>query len=499
MGLPRTVKLPSMPQRSVSAALNDTSSTRLGRAVAPMAVAHPGLTGIHALSAPRDAFAARMLLAAAAERSLDVQYYIWHGDQTGTLLFEALRAAAERGVRVRLLLDDNNTAGLDETLAALTAHPNLEVRLYNPALHRRFRALNFLTDFNRANRRMHNKSFTADNQATIVGGRNVGNEYFGAGDATVFADLDVLAVGQAVPEVSKQFDTYWQSASAYPLTTLVPAGPDAAAKLQQRFAATRADPASRVYLEAVHGTPLLRDLLEGDLTFDWVPAQVMYDDPAKTLGKSAPTALLLPHLLQAMDKPQTGFDLVSPYFVPGDQGTEILTRLAQRGIQVRILTNSLAATDVSAVHAGYAKRRETLLLAGVRLYEFKPSAIGPSRSDTPSFGGSSSASLHAKTFALDRNRMFVGSFNFDPRSELLNTEMGVVFRSPRLAQQLAQAFEQGIQRAAYEVRLAPDRRSLQWLDRSATDEILHDTEPQTSWLKRAGVGAMSRLPIEWLL
>jgi len=492
---------PPMPRRTMSAALNDTAGTRLGRAVAPAAAAHPAMTGIHELSSPRDAFAARMLLAASAERSLDVQYYIWHGDQTGTLLFEALRAAAERGVRVRLLLDDNNTGGLDETLAALDAHPNLEVRLYNPVAHRKFRVLNFVTDFERSNRRMHNKSFTADNQASIVGGRNVGNEYFGAGDVTVFADLDVLAVGQAVAEVSKEFDIYWHSASAYPVTSLVPAGgPEAAAALQQRFAATRADAASRVYIEAVENAPMVRELLDGSLQLDWVPAQAMYDDPAKTLGKAAPGAsLLLPHLIEAMGAPAKGFDLISPYFVPREEGTEHLAQMARRGIRVRILTNSLAASDVAAVHAGYAQRREALLRAGVRLYEFKPLGAGVSLSDSLSFGGGSSASLHAKTFALDGDRMFVGSFNFDPRSARLNTEMGLILRSPRNARQLAQAFEQNIPLTAYELRFAPDGRSLQWLERSAAGETVHDTEPQTRWLKRAVVRMMSWLPIEWML
>src|SRR5262249_27776668 len=193
--------LPSLEGRIETSSIADTEGTRLGRAVAPGAAANPGKAGGYPPHAPADALAARVLLAPAAEKSLDVQYYIWHGDQTGYLLFEALWHAAGRGVRVRILLDDVNTAGLDETLAALDAHPNIEVRLYNPLVHRGFRMLNFLTDFTRVNRRMHNKSFTADNQATIVGGRNIGNEYFGAGSEAAFVDLDVIAVGPVVQEV----------------------------------------------------------------------------------------------------------------------------------------------------------------------------------------------------------------------------------------------------------------------------------------------------------
>ena len=213
--------LPPPKDRVETTALTDTAGTRLGRAIAPGVAANPGKTGIHALPDPRDAFAARVLLAGAAEKSLDAQYFIWNGDHVGYLLFQALWQAAERGVRVRLLLDDLNTKGLDSTIAALDAHPNIEVRLYNPVVIRDNRVLNFVTDFTRVNRRMHNKSFTADNQATVVGGRNIADEYFGAGAGLAFADLDVLAVGPAVPEVSKEFDVYWNSASAYPASGFV--------------------------------------------------------------------------------------------------------------------------------------------------------------------------------------------------------------------------------------------------------------------------------------
>ncbi len=213
--------LPSPEGRVPSTVLGDTARTPLALAVAPVVSAHPGKAGIHPLFDPRDAFAARALLAAAAGKSIDAQYYIWHGDAVGNLLFEALRQAAGRGVRVRLLLDDMNTKGIDPVIAALDAHPNIEVRLYNPFAHRSARSLDFLADFSRVNRRMHNKSFTADNQASIVGGRNIGNEYYGVGEGTVFADLDVIAIGAVVKDISRQFDLYWNSASAYPAASIV--------------------------------------------------------------------------------------------------------------------------------------------------------------------------------------------------------------------------------------------------------------------------------------
>ena len=493
--------LPSQEGRTATSALADTAGTRLGRAVAPGIAANADRTGIHPLPNPRDAFAMRVLLAAAAERSLDAQYYIWHGDQVGHLLFEALWRAAERGVRVRLLVDDHGTHGIDPTIAALDAHANIEVRLYNPFVNRDARALNFVTDFTRVNRRMHNKSFTVDNQVSLVGGRNIGNEYFGAGSGVVFADLDVIAVGPAVREVSREFDLYWNSASAYPAASFVGrAGPDAAAGLEATFAATRADPESIVYLEAVRATPLVQALLGGKVPFEWTTATVVYDDPAKTLDTTARTdVLLFPALVRTSGRPEKSLDLVSPYFVPGADGTASLVALARRGVQVRILTNSLAATDEKSVHSGYARRRLDLLAAGVRLYELKPSAGLASPEHSFRLGGSSSSGLHAKTFAVDESRIFVGSFNFDQRSALLNTEMGLVIESATLAQRLAGFFDTEAPMLAYEVRLAPDGGGMYWMERTAAGEKRYDTEPETRWSTRMGVELLSILPIEWLL
>jgi putative cardiolipin synthase len=496
--------LPPLPERVLSAAYTDTGATRLGRiAAADLAAAPPGKTGIHAFTEPRDAFAARMLLAAAADKSLDVQYYIWHGDQVGYLLFEALWNAAERGVRVRLLLDDANTTGLDPTLAVLDAHPNIEVRLYNPFASRGSRALGFLSDFGRLNRRMHNKSFTADNQMSVVGGRNVANEYYGAGDGVEFADLDVLAVGPAVAEVSKQFDVYWNSASAYPAAALVgPPAADGVAVLQAKFASTRADPLSVEYLEALRGSPLAAQLRERHVPFEWATAHVVYDDPAKTLDPEAPNdELLFPELIKRLGRPEQSFDIVSPYFVPGDAGTQALVDLARRGVKVRILTNSLAASDVGAVHAGYEKRRRDLLEAGIALYELKPTATrSRAAAEGDKLGSSGGTGLHAKTYAVDRARIFVGSFNFDPRSARLNTELGIVIDSPVLAGRLASTFDTIVPQVAYEVRLAPEGGGLQWIERTASgEEKRYDSEPETGTLKRWGVKFLSILPIEWLL
>ena len=493
--------LPSLQGRTATSALTDTRGTRLGEAVESIALEHPGKSGIHGLSDPRDAFAARVLLAATAERSLDVQYYIWHGDQVGNLMFETLWQAAQRGVRVRLLLDDLNTSGLDPMLAALDAHPNIEVRLYNPLVQRDARAMNFLTDFARVNRRMHNKSFTADNEVSVVGGRNIGNEYFAAGSGVAFMDLDAMIIGPAVRDVSKEFDLYWNSPSAFPATGLVGASTaDAAAKLQATFDATHSDRESADYLGAVRATPLIAELLGKRLPVEWTTATVLYDDPAKTLDTSGRTdVLLFPELVRSIGRPDASLDLVSPYFVPGDDGTAALEALAMRGVKVRILTNSLAASDVKAVYAGYAKRRRDLLRAGVRLFEIKPGVTSTSRDDKSGPSASSSAALHAKTFAVDGNRLFVGSFNFDQRSALLNTEMGVVIGSPVLARRLNAYFDVDVPMVAYEVSLAPDGNGLYWIERTAAGETRYDADPGTTWLLRRQVDMLSILPIEWLL
>jgi putative cardiolipin synthase len=492
--------LPSQEGRLASYALPPATATRLGQAVEPLVSAHPGMTGIHALPLAPDAFAARVLLAAAAQRSLDVQYYIWRGDQTGLLLFEALAQAADRGVRVRILIDDQNTGPIEEVLAALAARSNLEVRIYNPFATRSARVLDYVGDFSRLNRRMHNKAYVADNQVALVGGRNIGNEYFGAGEEVPFKDLDVIAIGPAVGEVSAEFDRYWNSASAYPAQRLLgpPAG-DAAARLEATFAGVRADPDAQSYLAAVRETPLVVNLLERRLELEWAHARLVADDPAKTLDRGERTeVLMLAKLLSGGERPGASLDIISPYFAPAQKGSAVLESLARDGVRVRVLTNSFAATDVAVVHSGYAKRRCDLARAGVRLYEMKRTVEGGPRQPGGT-KGSSNASLHAKTFAADESRIFVGSFNFDPRSALLNTEMGLVISSPALATRLARAFEAVIPRNAYEVVARPQGGCIQWLERTASGEVRYDAEPETGWLKRAWLEFLGWLPLDWML
>jgi len=491
--------LPSLKKRTLSTVLADTGDTRLGRAIAPQVAAHPGISGIYPLVDSRDAFAVRVLLARDAERSLDVQYYLWRNDLSGTLLFQALHDAADRGVRVRLLLDDHGTFGIDDTLAVLDAHPNIEIRLFNPFAMRRPRWIGFLTDFFRLNRRMHNKSFTADNQATIVGGRNVGDEYFGAAEGVLFVDLDVLAIGPVVDEVSREFDRYWASASSYPVDRLLPPV-DSARLAELGLVASRIerDPAAVNYVNALHKTPFVQDLIEGRLAMEWCVTLVVSDDPAKGLGRASTDAVLAEKLKRIIGEPASEVVLVSAYFVPTAAGVSWFVAMADRGVAIRVLTNSLEATDVAPVHAGYAKWRKRLLKAGIGLKELRRlSPVTEKRKRLGSFGRSG-LSLHAKTFAVDRSRVFVGSFNFDPRSANLNTEMGFVIDSPALAQRIAAMCESSISANAYQVCLS-DIGRLYWIEDRQGTSVRYDTEPGTNFWQRAGVRLLSLLPIEWLL
>jgi putative cardiolipin synthase len=447
-----------------------------------------------------DAFAARVVLAQAAERSIDAQYYIWHADETGMLLFEALAQAARRGVRVRLLLDDQGSHGADDVIAALGRDPNFEVRLYNPFAQRRVKFMEYLGDFQRVNRRMHNKSFTVDNQASIVGGRNIGNEYFGAGTAVPFQDLDALVTGAAVADVSAEFDRYWNSASSYPARAIVaPAAAGAEEALEARFGEAHARPQSQAYIDAVKATPLLAALNERRLDLEWTDVRVVSDDPAKTLDRDGRRDVLLIDELAGGPRVQRSLDMITPYFVPGEDGAAALEKLARSGVRLRILTNSFQATDVSVVHSGYAKRRCGLARSGVALYELKGTGLQDDRRATGSRSGSSATSLHAKTYAADGERVFIGSFNFDMRSALLNTEMGLVIRSRGLAQRIARVFDERVREAAYQVRARAEGGCVEWIEWSAAGEVVHENEPGTGFVRRAWLGLLALLPIDWML
>ena len=501
--------LPPPQGRSASQALNatETTSTPLGQGVQVLrqqAGATPNLTGFYPIRDAHEAFAARALLARGAQRSLDVQYYIWRGDTTGNLLAHELVLAADRGVRVRLLLDDGGTGGLDDTLLALDSHPLIEVRLFNPFVLRWPKPLGYATDFFRLNRRMHNKSFTADSQASIVGGRNVGNEYFGATDGVLFTDLDLLTVGAVVQDVSSDFDRYWASLSAYPVAHIITRPATLSLDdLRAQGTALLESAQARDYREAIAQTPFIQRLLQAQLPLEWVTARLVSDDPAKALGKVRGRALIGAQIAHALGNPEHALDVVSPYFIPTDEGVAAFAALRNQGVRVRVLTNSVQATDVVVVHAGYAKYRKPLLGHGVELFELRQLAPtegqdGSRQHAAPSPLSSSGSSLHAKTMAVDGKRVFVGSFNFDPRSAALNTEMGIVVDSPVLAAQVQHAFATQIPALAYRVE-TDAQGHLRWHSGVGDPPPVYTTEPDLGLVRRLLVWLVGILPVEWLL
>ena len=472
---------------------------RLQRAIMPLVAAHPLHSGIYPLAEGLDAFAARYLLIAMAQQTLDIQYYIWQNDMSGRLLFSALLEAAQRGVKVRLLLDDNNTQGLDETLSELNRHENIEIRLFNPFSFRLLRALGYLTDFARLNRRMHNKSFTVDGEATIVGGRNIGDEYFGAGDAPLFSDLDVLAVGPVVSDVSRDFGRYWQCEAVAPLASVVEdAAADAPSAVSLPEAWRDSEQVQR-YLSRLHSSTFVSELEQRSLPFIWAHTRLLSDDPRKGLGRAKTSSLLPQRLLEVIGQPQQQFDIISAYFVPTRSGVAQLLALVRKGVRIAILTNSLAANDVSVVHAGYAKWRKKLLRHGITLYELKPQGNAQDAPHDRGLTGNSGSSLHAKTFSVDNKTVFIGSFNFDPRSAVLNTEMGLVIESESLASTLHQRFIDNLRERAWTLRLDKWGR-VNWVEYPGeAREQVHKHEPRTRLMQRLLVRLVWRLPIEWLL
>jgi putative cardiolipin synthase len=500
--------LPKNPERKQSYTIIDTGDTRLGQAVSNLSESKGSLSGFSPLSDGLDAFAARASLASLAEKTIDVQYYIWHDDDVGDLLAVALLKAAERGVRVRILIDDIGLGASDAGLIAFDSHPNLEIRLFNPRINRAWRAIESVFSFNRINRRMHNKSFTVDNQVTIVGGRNVGNEYYDANPDVNFSDFDVMAVGPVAREVSASFDKYWNSEFAIPVAEIIKQSTVSVEELLRQVVAYEAELKDSPYVKAVKDSQFLQHIRNSSLPLYWGEAHVLYDDPEKLSSDSKETHLLT-KMTSLIDDPEKEFIVISPYFIPGKKGVTDIASVVANGVNVKILTNSLSATDVGAVHAGYAKYRIPLLEAGVALYEAKPDpAFEEARKQKKKsgYGGSSRSSLHSKVYVFDRNKVFVGSMNLDPRSTEINTELGILFENSEFAAIIGDFWDDDIKRYAYELKLkvadtqdewgSEKQTSLIWLEHLDDQVKTYTEDPKTSFWRRFGVGFLSILPIE---
>ena len=503
IGFQMAFPVPTVQNRIDSTALKPTIDTLLGAEILPLAQANPELSGVAPLRQGEDAFAARMLLAEAAQDSIDARYYIWQKDATGLMLLEALRRAADRGVRVRLLLDDNGTPDLDAELAELNLHDNVEIRLFNPFVLRSLRSLSYVLDFARINRRMHNKSFTVDGVATVVGGRNIGDISFAHSDGVNYFDLDVVALGDAAQDVSQDFDLYWASLSSVPANLILPAAGDA----QGSLLATAVDEVeitvgARKFAASVLESDLMKQLEDGAPGFEWADLQMVSDHPAKGQGRVVPEKLMINRLAQLLGSPKQSVDLVSAYFVPGDRLTSMLSDWAKQGLKVRVLTNAQEATDVLPVHGGYLQYRDQLLDAGVQVFELKSTQEEDEDLDLrDQFGliGSSQVSLHAKAFVIDRRDLFVGSFNFDPRSANLNTEMGFLIKDSQLAEDILPGYSGQLQQRAYRVQRGADGGT-EWVEtRASGEERKYEVEPGSTSFTRFLVQLVGWLPVSWLL
>ena len=483
-----------------------TNNTDLVTAITAQNEIHPDLSGYHPIVTGANAFAARSILTGMATRNIDAQYYIWHNDQAGQLLLKDLWEAAERGVIVRLLLDDfNNSAKFDQHLLRFASHPNIAVRIINPLMHRKFPTLNYVTGLPRINRRMHNKSMTFDKQITVIGGRNIGNEYMSNDQSSQFADLDVLLIGKVVADIDNSFASYWSSPLSFDIETLAKFDDDVTPDFLKALDKLGIDEENNegssltVYKAAIKDSTIDTDLINKRVPFRWTDMQFLSDDVGK-LSKSVSSETNLVHQLRTLlGSPTKKLTIISSYFVPTKDGVDTLVKLAKSGVDIKILTNSFDATDVTAVHSGYSQWRPSLLRSGVKIYELKSTAAEEKRDNKLWRARSqSSTSLHAKTFAVDDYQVFIGSYNVDPRSANINTEMGVIINDDELARQLHGALSDDLLNQAYEVKLL-DNGSLEWHTMEDGKEVVYESEPRVDMSDHIWLTIMSWLPIDWLL
>ena len=526
--------LPSNTDRTPSRAFGSPEQTALGRLVqerrsAARARADSGFVLLDSVDA---AFSSRLALIEAAERSLDLQYYAIHADASTEILLQGVRAAARRGVRVRILLDDFNTVGEDAQVLRLAFEPNVEIRLFNPLTGSRRslvgRIFTSLNDLGRLQKRMHNKLFIADNAAGITGGRNLGDAYFGSDDESNFVDLDVLAVGRIVRDMSASFDRYWNDELAYPMQLLVSAkelealqkapAPSAPAP-DQTDASAQPSPAAATRTSAIlpnlpstaarASEPPAMDLRQVPLV--WAPALLLVDQPGK-IGPDDDEVdageTVVDGLLHLMQRAREEIVIVSPYFVPGAPMMNVLSQLRARGIRIRVLTNSLASNDAPAAHAGYARYRKDLLAHGIELHEMRAAQEGRASGtgSTPGFGSgvgggsksaTSRASLHSKAVIIDRRLAVIGSMNLDLRSQLKNSEVALLIHSQPLAREAVRQVETTLAQGAYRVVLDGDR--LLWQAPAGAAFRSARSEPDASAKLRLMVGLLAPFAPEEML
>ncbi|MEH6637382.1 MAG: phospholipase D family protein, partial [Halioglobus sp.] len=480
--------------KAVSHAMPPSPATRLGEVDANWEKTHGKLSGVIGLPDGVDALGARLRMMELAEHTIDAQYFIIKNDQAGALFTGKMLRAADRGVRVRLLVDDIFSPGVDQAFTLLNTHPNVQVRLFNPLSRQSFRFWSYLVDFKRINRRMHNKSFTVDNALTIVGGRNIGEEYFELDQDVEFDDYEVLAMGPAVDEVSAGFDKFWNSELSVPIEAFdLKVDPEKLDKWRAYIEDQINAGSAGIYSQAMNSS-LLIDIKAGKK--EPIPAMVtmVTDSPEKLQNAIGDIELakLARETGRRFRAAKSEIVIVTPYFVPLDRGATFIEELLAKNIRVVIVTNSLASTNHVAVYSGYRRYRERLLRAGAEFYEIRAQREGGENSwgHNPEL-----VTLHSKATLIDRETIFVGSLNFDPRSLMINSEMGLFIESDYAGAGLASAIFAGIDRIAYKVDL-DEQGELRWTYQYGDQHEVTNRSPQTSWGRRFMVGFYGLLPIE---
>ncbi|MBA4416797.1 MAG: hypothetical protein C0392_02630 [Syntrophus sp. (in: bacteria)] len=514
--LPGCATLPVDYPREVSTAFDRPEQTNLCTNVSKLCNENPEKSGFYVLNGGLDAFLARAALIGAAEKTLDLQYYIVHFDLTGKLLLGHILKAADRGVRVRILVDGMYIKGAGLDIASYSAHKNIDVRIFNPYSGRSAfaRIHDYITDFSRIQRRMHNKMFIADGAVAVVGGRNLGDEYFAAREDVNFGDVDVLTVGPVVEECGKDFDRFWNSDLAFPIEALVPVTrteadlKDVSTVLLSHIEAQK----ESLYAKRLKNTALMSRLKEQNMPFIWANAKLIYDMPEKIKSHGRPddSITLWPKLTPYFTGLKSELILISPYFVPGKGGLAALKSLRAKGVRIRILTNSLASNDVSVVHGGYARYRKEMLRNGIEIYEVRPNPDQKRGPETRERFGSAGASLHAKAMIFDRKAIFVGSANLDPRSRYLNTEVGLVVESPELCEMFASRFDMSaLPEVSFKVELEKTEPSddnpsgltdrLIWIGEEEGEKVIYNDEPFAGFWQKLSTKILSFFAPESML
>jgi len=468
--------------RSHSEVITNTADTYLGKEVTEWTTAHPGKSGFYPLAAGIDAFGVRLALIDRAELTIDAQYFLMKPDSAGRLFAEKLLEAADRGVRVRLLLDDIFTTVNDHAFEVINQHPNIELRLFNPIGRGGIHVVSYLGNFKLANRRMHNKSFTVDNQISVVGGRNIADEYFELLTDAEFKDFDVLAVGPVAADIAKTFDRFWNHELSVPMEAFASdKGLPDLATVRAEVDKQTVETSHRIYERAL-SSPLMQDLIDDRIELYPADSNVVTDDPEKLLNKvSQDYKTLVTALAGVVDEAESEVVVITPYFIPGKNGMEFWRSITNKGVRVIVVTNSLASNNHTPVHAAYTGYRHDLIDAGVELYEVRVDASKvPQGSDQQ---GYDSVTLHIKALLIDRQHTFVGSLNLDPRSIDINTEMGVLIDNADLAGGMTERFLAALPSFAYRVS-ENEKGKLRWTSVIDGKEVVETKEPQTSrWLR----------------